>query len=59
MYVNIFIIYETLFQKSRKILLITYQNKTKMPKKIGSTWFLPKNCQVTSTIYKLFKFNFR
>ena len=32
-------LYETLFQNVIKILPITYQNKTKMPEKIGSAWF--------------------
>ena len=46
--------YKTLFENVITILPITYQNKTKMTGKIGSTWFIYKKFQVISTIYKLF-----
>ena len=50
--------YGTLFEIVITILLITYQNKTKMPGKIGSAWSIYKRWQVISTIYKLFQYNF-
>ena len=49
--VTIFTIYETLSENVITTLLITYQNKTKMPGKIRIR-------QVISTIYKLFQYNF-
>ena len=56
--VNIFAIYEILFENVITILPTTYQNKTKMPEKIGSAWFLYKKWQVIAIIYKLFLYNF-
>ena len=49
--VTIFTIYETLSENVITTLLITYQNKTKMPGKIRIR-------QVIPTIYKLFQYNF-
>ena len=57
-FVNIFTIYETLFENVITILPVTYQNRTKMPGKIGSVWFIFKKWKVISTIYKLFEYNF-
>ena len=57
-HVNIFTIYQILFQNVITIFPITYQNKPKMPGKIGSAWFLYKKWQVISTIYKLFEYHF-
>ena len=54
--VIIFTVYETFFKKVIKILPITYQNKTTMPGKIGSAWFIYKKWQVISIIYKIFKY---
>ena len=53
--VNIFTIYETLFENVITILQITYQNNPKMPGKIGSAWFI---YIFTSTKYKLSEYNF-
>ena len=44
--VNIFIVYETLFENVKIILTITYQNKIKMSRKIGSAWFICKKFQI-------------
>ena len=57
-FVNIFTIYETLFENVITILPVTYQNRTKMPGKIGSVWFIFKKWKVISTIYKPFEYNF-
>ena len=37
---------------------LTYQNRTKMPGKIWSAWFIYKKWQIRSTIYKLSEFYF-
>ena len=47
--VNILFIYDTLLENVIIILLITYQNKTKMPGKNRSVWFIYKKWQVIST----------
>ena len=49
---------KTSFEYVITILPVTYQNKTKTPRNIGSAWFIYKKWQVISAIYKLFAYNF-
>ena len=46
------------FLNAIKVLSIIHQNKSKMPKKIGSAWSNYKMYQVASTIYNLLWYRF-
>ena len=50
--------YGTLLEIVMTSLPIIYQNKTKLPRKIGSFWFICKKWEIILTIYKLFECNF-
>ena len=58
--VNIFTIYETLFENVITILPTTYQKKTKKKylEKIASAWFISRKWKVVPTIHKLFQYKF-
>ena len=56
--VNIFTIYQTLFQNVISILPIIYQNKTKMYEQNKNCRVIYRTLQNTLTIYKLFGYNF-